>query len=163
MDGRNTEWLAHMIFARLSLAEVELALGRPDAPRDHLGRAAGDTAKLLSTDCTRNKWNIALSGSRLLRRLAMAEAPAPMRQDLDAFMSAVQASVSAGKSLDAEQTRIASAVELALGARRPAGARCATRCGAQPLAGRCRTRASSRSQRRTVGADLARTGAAAAG
>ena len=55
MDGSNTEWLAHMIFARLSLAEVELALGRPDAARSNLGRAAGDTAKLLSTDSTRNK------------------------------------------------------------------------------------------------------------
>ena len=117
LDGSNTEWLAHMIFARLSLAEVELAQGRPDAAGDNLGRAAGDTAKLLSTDSTRNKWNIALSGSLLLRRMAMAEAPAPSRQDLDAFMSAVQASVSAGKSLDAEQTRIASAVELALGDR----------------------------------------------
>lgn len=77
----------------------------------------------------------------------MAEAPAPTRQDLDAFMSAVQASVSAGKSLDAEQTRIASAVELALGDRlardaQPDAARSHWRAAAErervPAAENCR-------------------------
>jgi serine/threonine protein kinase len=114
-DRSNTEWLAHLIFVRLSLAESEIVLGRTAAAAANLDRAAGDMARLLSTDATRNKWNIVLAGSLLLDRIALGQAPLPTRRELEGFVETVQASASDGKVLDAEQARVAAAVELALG------------------------------------------------
>ena len=114
-DRANTEWLAQMTLARVILAEIQLALGERAAASASLDRVAADTVRLRSTDGTRNKWNITLLGSLLLHRLALAEPPAPQRQDLEAYLATVKSAVSGGKPLDAEQTRIASAVELALG------------------------------------------------
>ena len=114
-DRANTEWLAQMTLARVILAEIQLALGERAAASASLDRVAADTVRLRSTDGTRNKWNITLLGSLLLHRLALAESPAPQRQDLEAYLATVKSAVSGGKPLDAEQTRIASAVELALG------------------------------------------------
>jgi serine/threonine-protein kinase len=113
-DGTNTDWLAQMNFARLSLAEIHLALGERSAARADLDRVAIDMTRLLSTDATRSKWNIALGGSLLLHRLALAGPQAPSRAALEDFMTTVQSAVSGGKTLDTEQNRIASAVELAL-------------------------------------------------
>lgn len=114
-DGANTEWLVHLTFARASLAEIEIALRERSAARADIERAAADTVRLLSTDATRNKWNIALTGNLLLHRLALAEPEAVRRNELEAFASTVKSAESGGKPLDAEQVRIASAVELALG------------------------------------------------
>ena len=114
-DAANTDWLAQMNFARLSLAEIHLALGERAAARADLDRAATDMTRLLSTDATRSKWTIALAGSLLLHRLALGEPEGPARQDLEAFLATVQGAVTSGRALDAEQARIASAVELALG------------------------------------------------
>jgi serine/threonine protein kinase len=115
VDASNTEWLAHMTFARLSLAEIQIALGDRSAARTSLARAGADTARLLSTDATRNKWNVALAGSLLLHRLAVADAQASLRPDLEGFVASVHKAVTEGKALDTEQTRIAASVELALG------------------------------------------------
>jgi serine/threonine-protein kinase len=115
VDSTNTEWLVHLTFARVSLAEIEIALGERRTAGANIERAASDTARLLSTDGTRNKWNIALVGSLLLHRLALAGPHAPQRQDLEVFLASVKNAKSSGKPLDAEQTHIASAVELALG------------------------------------------------
>ncbi|HKW84767.1 MAG TPA: hypothetical protein VJN68_13540, partial [Burkholderiaceae bacterium] len=76
-------------------------------------------------DATRNKWNIALTGKLLLSRLALADPPATPRHELDAFLATVKSAQASGKPLDTEQSRIASALELALGdslARESAGA-----------------------------------------
>lgn len=115
MDVTNTDWLVHTTFARASLAEIEIALGQRGPARADLERTAADTARLLSTDATRNKWNIALSGNLLLHRLALAEPEASQPHELEVFLSAVKSAQASGKPLDAEQIRIASAVELALG------------------------------------------------
>ncbi len=117
LDSSNTEWLAHMTFARLGLAESEIALRAQAAAGANLDRAANDMARLLSTDATRNKWNVALAGSLLLHRMALTGAPAVPRTEVERFVSTVRSAVSGGKVLDAEQTHIASAVELALGDR----------------------------------------------
>jgi serine/threonine-protein kinase len=114
-DGANAEWLVHMIFARASLVEIEIALGERSAARAHLERAQADTAALRSTDATRNKWNIALTGHLLLLKLALTDPQPALRPELEGFLAAVQSAQSGGKPLDAEQTRITSAVELALG------------------------------------------------
>ena len=114
-DGANTEWLVHLTFARASLAEIEIALRERNAARADIERATADTARLLSTDATRNKWNIALTGNLLLHRFALAEPEAVRRNELEAFLSTVKSAESGGKPLDAEQARIAAAIELALG------------------------------------------------
>ena len=114
-DPANTEWLVHLTFARASLAEIEIALGERSAAREGIERAAADTARLLTTDATRNKWNIALSGNLLLCKLALAEPTAAPRHELDALLAAVKSAQASGKPLDAEQHRIAAALELALG------------------------------------------------
>ena len=114
-DVANTEWLAQLAFARVRLAEIEIALGEHSAAHDNVERASVDMERLQSTDATRNKWNIALAGSLLLNRLALAERGRPLRRDLDAFLSVVKSAESGGKPLDAEQICITSAVELALG------------------------------------------------
>jgi serine/threonine-protein kinase len=115
LDSANAEWLAQMTLARASLAEIQLALGERSAARASLARAAADTARLLSTDSTRSKWNIALHGSLLLHSLALSDPQPSQRADLDAFLATVKRAESGGKALDTEQSRIASAVELALG------------------------------------------------
>ena len=114
-DRDNTEWLAHLTFARASLAEIQLAIGDRSAARVNVERAVADTARLLSTDDTRNKWNVALAGNLLLHRLAVTGPQAPRSQDLEAYLSTVKNAESGDKPLDAEQTQIVSAVELALG------------------------------------------------
>ena len=114
-DAANTEWLVHLAFARVRLAETEVAVGERSAALANVKRAAADALRLQSTDSTRNKWNIALAGSLLLQRLALADAPAQTRRELEDFLSATRAAESGGKPLDAEQNRIAAAVELALG------------------------------------------------
>jgi tetratricopeptide (TPR) repeat protein len=114
-DGANTKWLVHTTFARASLAEIEIALRERDAALADVERADADTARLLSTDDTRAKWSVALIGNLLLCRLALAAPHAPQRHDLEALLSAVKSAESGSKSLDSEQTRIASAIELALG------------------------------------------------
>jgi hypothetical protein len=107
--------LAHLAFARVGLAEIQIALGDRSAARDSLARAASETARLLSTDSTRNKWSIALTGSLLVHSLAAAGPQAPKQRDLEVFLSTVKNAESGGKALDTEQTCIVSAVELALG------------------------------------------------
>jgi tetratricopeptide (TPR) repeat protein len=114
-DGTNTDWLVRTTFARASLAGIEIALGERGAARADLDRASADTARLLSTDATRNKWNIALSGNLLLHGLALAGPEAPQRHDLELFLSTVKSAQASDKPLDADQSRIAAAVELALG------------------------------------------------
>ena len=114
-DLANTDWLAQLNFARLGLAEIRLALGERAAARADLDRATTDMARLLSTDATRRKWNIALAGRLLLHPLALGEPPARSQPELEAFLVTVENAASRGKALDAEQARIASAVELALG------------------------------------------------
>ncbi|MEP7101515.1 MAG: serine/threonine-protein kinase [Burkholderiales bacterium] len=115
VDSANTEWLAHMVFARVSLVEIQVASGESDTARGNLERAATEAARLLATDTKRNKWNITLAGSLLLQRLALADPRAPLRGDLESFLSGVAGAASRGEALDAEQVCIASAVELALG------------------------------------------------
>jgi len=115
LASSNTEWLAHMIFARLGLAESETALNKQAAAGANLECAARDVTRLLSTDAMRNKWNVALAGSLLLNRMALTDTPAPPRAEVDAFVATVKSAAVGSKLLDAEQTRIASAVELALG------------------------------------------------
>jgi serine/threonine-protein kinase len=114
-DGANTEWLVLATFARASLAEIETALGERSAARADLDRAVADTARLLLTDATRNKWNITLTGSLLLHGLSLGEPKASQRHELEVFLSSVKGAEASGKPLDTEQVRIASAVELALG------------------------------------------------
>ena len=115
VEGTNTEWLAQMTFARLSLAEIKLALGERDTAQTLLTRAATDTARLLSIDSTRNRWNIALAGNLQLLSLAAAGPQAPPRQDVENLVSSAKLAESSGKPLDADQTHVASAAELALG------------------------------------------------
>ena len=115
IDGANTDWLAHMIFARVSLAEIQIARREVGPGRDNLERSSTDMARLLSTDTKRNKWNIVLAGGMLLQRSAIADDRAPAPAELKAFLSNVDAVVARGETLDAEQTQIASAIELALG------------------------------------------------
>ncbi len=115
LDNSNTEWLAHLTFARLALAESVIALHRPAEAGVEIDRAASSLAKLLSTDATRDKWNISLAGSLLLRRLALIDARGPMPHEMESFLSTLRHAVSDGRALDAEQATIASAVELAAG------------------------------------------------
>jgi len=115
LDSSNNEWLVNLAFVRASLVEVEIALGQRDTARADLERAAADTARLLSADATRNKWNIALTGNLLLHRLALAEPQTAPRPELEAFLSTVKQARADGKPLDAEQIRTVAAVELALG------------------------------------------------
>ena len=114
-DVANTEWLAHLTFARVSLAEIQLANLDRTAADANLALAAVDAARMLAADGTRNKWNIALAGNLLLRRLAAAGPLEPQRPELESYLSSVKSAEFDSKPLDAEQTRIASAVELELG------------------------------------------------
>jgi len=114
-DATNTEWLAQMTLARLIFAETLLARGERSVARSHLDRARIDVGRLRSTDGTRSKWNIALHGSLLLHALTLPDSAAALRSELQAYVESIASVESAGKALDAEQVRIASAAQLALG------------------------------------------------
>jgi serine/threonine protein kinase len=138
VDAASTEVLAHMTFARVSLAEIQLALRERAAAQATLERAAVETARLLAADATRNKWNITLAGSLLLHRLAAAGPQAPLELEFETLLSTVRSAVADGKPLDADQARIAAAAELALGdlrarSTRPAAARELWQAAAQRL------------------------------
>ena len=115
VDRANNELLAHVAFARVSLAEIQVARRELDAARATQARAAADAQRLLASDGTRNKWNIALAGSLLLNRVALTEPSAESLLELERFDMTAQRAVADGKPLDAEQTHIVSAAELALG------------------------------------------------
>ena len=114
-DSANIEWLAHMTFARVSLAEIELATSDHSTAEANQARATIDAAHVLSTDGTRNKWNITLAGSLLLNRAALGESATPLSRDLETFLAGAQSAALNGKPLNSEQIRITSAAELALG------------------------------------------------
>ena len=117
LDPSNMDWLAHAAFARVSLAEVQLAAGDREAARASLDRADTETARLMSADATQRKWHIKLRGSLLAleAKLALVESrPFPLRA-IEDYLTAVKDAESAGTRLEPEQVRIVSAVELMLG------------------------------------------------
>lgn len=113
-DPDNLEWLAQLSFARIGLAEAALALGERGAAQAQLAPLAAATTRLLAVDARRGKWTIALRGGQLLLGLALGAPGATARRDLEDYLAGVQGAETEGKVLDAEQTRIASAVQLAL-------------------------------------------------
>jgi serine/threonine protein kinase len=115
VDASSSELLAHVIFARANLAEVEIARGARDAARALLDRASAEMAQLLATDGTRNKWNIALAGTLMLDNAALAGPQVAAGPDFEAFLAVARTAEADGKALDAEQKHIVAAVELALG------------------------------------------------
>ena len=119
VDDSNIDWHAQAMFARLGLAEAQLAVGERAAARAAMARAEADLARLLATDRTRSKWNITLKGRLLLLEAALDEGAAArtaaLQAALEAYLGVVQHDEAAGKPLDPEQTCIASAVSLALG------------------------------------------------
>lgn len=117
LDPSNMDWLAHAAFARVSLAEVQLATGDRNAARESLGRASAETARLMSADATQRKWHIKLRGSLLglQAKLALAEVRPFQLSELEDYLVAVKRAESAGTRLEPDQVRIVSAAELMLG------------------------------------------------
>jgi serine/threonine protein kinase len=117
LDPSNMEWLAHLAFARVSLAEAQLASGDGASAREGLERAAAETAQLMATDAMQRKWHITLRGSLLAlqAKQALVEARPFPRGQLEDYLAAVERAESAGGRLEPDQVRIVSSVELMLG------------------------------------------------
>jgi hypothetical protein len=117
LDPSNMEWLAHLAFARVSLAEAQLASGEGALAREGLERAAAETAQLMATDAMQRKWHITLRGSLLAlqAKQALVEARPFPRGQLEDYLAAVERAESAGGRLEPDQVRIVSSVELMLG------------------------------------------------
>ncbi len=117
VDGSNTLLLAHDVFARLSLAEGEMALGRLDGANIAVDRIWPNALRVGAAGADTNKWQIPLQGRLLVlaAQLALAGRREAPTSDLQAYVDKVHAQLASGKQLDAEELRVLSAVELALG------------------------------------------------
>jgi tetratricopeptide (TPR) repeat protein len=117
LDGTNMLVLAQTVFARLSLAESELALGHFDAANAIVDGAWSDALRVVSTGADANKWQIPLRGRLLVlaaQLAAVGRRDAPTAQ-LSDYLSLVNSQLAAGKPLDPEELRTVVSAELVLG------------------------------------------------
>jgi serine/threonine protein kinase len=116
MDAANLQWLTHLAFARIGLAEVLQALGRLQEAQGMMQRAEADGRHLASAGAAQQRWHITGRGRVLLLKtmLLPAGGGATAVAELEDYVAAVRLAESSG-ALDADQARIASAAELALG------------------------------------------------
>jgi serine/threonine-protein kinase len=118
-DGQNLAWTAVHVAARLGMAETLLAAGRQDEARAALAPAGLGMQRLLAAAEPRLRWSLNLQGRWLALRAPLAQGPAEQRavaQALLRFLDGLPPTPSSGARLDAEQSRVAAAAGLALGA-----------------------------------------------
>jgi len=117
LDGSNVYFSAQTVLARLSMAQIDLALGNMDAARKGLQQSQSEASRIASDDVAASNWVIPLKGRllALTSEVALAsQQPLPLKE-LDSYVTGVQTLESTGASLDPDQTHAASSVEIVLG------------------------------------------------
>ncbi len=115
-DPANLFWLADLCIARLSLSEIEFALGKRERAHTDLDRAMARMSPLIASEAPVMHWQIKYGrGLALKARFALAgsgQLPAP---DLEAYLTTIKNLEAQGKRLSADQAGIVADVALTLG------------------------------------------------
>jgi tetratricopeptide (TPR) repeat protein len=116
-DPANLSWLAEATFARLRVAETQLALGRLAAAQASHSRAGADAARLIARDNTKIVWQVNLQGIALARKAQIARAAGSglSAEEFESFLARIRTLENSGTQLAASQSEIVAEVELALG------------------------------------------------
>jgi tetratricopeptide (TPR) repeat protein len=116
-DTANMFWLSESCLSRLSLAEIEIALGKPRPARADIDVVAAQVSRLIASDNSAIKWQIKLQGRvlELLARSGAKQGQGDVVKEIEKFLATVARLESSGKTLSLEQESIVAAVELALG------------------------------------------------
>jgi tetratricopeptide (TPR) repeat protein len=116
VDGSNIDVLAQATFARLGLAETELAMRQQAAARASIERARAEMQRVIAPGALQSNWQLTLRGRLLALAWASRERTEPqLTKELEAYVTMAEAVESAGKSLDPDQVRAVSAAQLAVG------------------------------------------------
>jgi len=116
-DPANMFWLSESCFIRLSLAEIEFALGKREAAHAEIARAMPQIARLIASDTSATNWQISLQGRglELQSQFALADDRKFPPGDLERYLETIGHFESRGERLKADQTPLVAAVEFALG------------------------------------------------
>jgi hypothetical protein len=116
-DPANLFWLADLCGHRMSLAEIEFALGKRDLARADLDQAIAQMSRLIASDDSVVNWQVKLHGRGLAlkTRFALADGRRLPAGELETYVATVGRIESLGKRLNADQSSVVAAVELALG------------------------------------------------
>jgi len=116
-DPANTFWLAGLCGARLSLAEIEFALGKRDLARADIEWAMPQISRLIASDTSPMRWQTNLNARALALKaqLLLSAGQRPSASDLETYLATVGRFESQGARLTADQMDIVAAVELILG------------------------------------------------
>lgn len=116
-DPANMFWLSESCFIRLSLAEIEFALGKREFAHAEIARAMPQIRKLITSDASATNWQINLQGRGLAlqARFALADDRNFPPSDLESYLETIGRFESRGERLKADQTPVVAAVEFVLG------------------------------------------------
>ena len=116
-DTTNFDWLSELCFNRLRLAEVDLALARPDAARGLLEQVKVDAARLEASDASMLLWQVGIDGFVLAleSQMAIGDRHDPSVELIDAFVEKVGRLEASNKKLGAHETEIVATLELTAG------------------------------------------------
>ncbi len=116
VDTENLFWLSESSWARLLLAEVQLALGKRLAAREAIERTRPDVARLLASDATKIAWQVGLSGSALALTAEIGDYNrAILIEELNAYIAKVRALSKGGKKLSPGQLLASANAEFQFG------------------------------------------------
>jgi tetratricopeptide (TPR) repeat protein len=115
-DPANLFWLGDSCGNRLSLTEIEFALGKRELAHTNLDRAVALLSRLIASDGSVMNWQIKYGrGLALNARFALAEGRRLPTANIEAYLAKVGRFESQGKQLSADQVRVVADVGLALG------------------------------------------------
>jgi tetratricopeptide (TPR) repeat protein len=116
-DGSNMFWLSEVCFDRLRLAEVELALHKPDAAAAQVELASPGAARLVASDATHVGWQVNLAGALLAgkARIALAQQRPVPNVEMDVYLSKIRDLNASGTRLNPVQSEIVATIELLSG------------------------------------------------
>ena len=116
-DPANMFWLSQSSFHRLSIAEVQLALGRRDEARHAVERVMREIARLVTSDASKVAWQLKLQGRALAlgARLALADGHEPSTRELENYLAVAHGFESPEKRLKPDEASAVAVVELLLG------------------------------------------------
>lgn len=108
LEPGNLEWLQHLSFAQLLVAEIQAAKNDIRSARLALSSAEAGIDRLLRQDATRLAWQVRLKGTQqnLLTRIAQLEGKAGKSESMVSYLKGVQKLEDAGKVLKPENSRV---------------------------------------------------------
>ena len=118
LDTSNIEWLARLIAARTSLAEIQRALGSDSDAHKSAGRIGSELVVFTAANPKISNKYLMLRGGFLLMRARLASAyvqSAGLLDEFSEYFVLLQNAESSGQAMDADQNRVVASAELVFG------------------------------------------------